>query len=109
VPSNTAKSVIPRLARGEAIRRPYLGVSTSPGASGPVVADITAGGPAERAGLRTGDVIVEVGGERVRTPDDVSAAIENRAPGDEVKVVVEQNGGRRTFDVELGTRPAQSP
>jgi len=110
VPSNTVRDVIPRLQRGETIRRAYLGVSTTTGSDpGAVVGDLTEGGPAEQAGLRAGDVIVAVGGTAVRTPDDVAAAIQDRHPGETVAISVQRGGSRTTIDVRLAARPQQAP
>ena len=109
VPSNTVADVIPRLERGETIRRPYLGLSTAAGSGGAVVREATAGGPAARAGIRAGDVVVAVGGDRVREPDDVAAAIQDAAPGDRVDVEVRRDGEARTLAVELAARPEQAP
>jgi putative serine protease PepD len=109
VPSNTVKEVYPRLARGETIQRPYLGISTAPATGGARVGEVTAGGPAASAGVRAGDVVVAVGGRKVTTPDDVSSAIESSRPGDRVDLVLERDGVRRTIAVTLGTRPAQTP
>jgi putative serine protease PepD len=110
VPSNTVRDVIPRLERGETIRRAYLGVSTTGGTSGgAVVGAATPGGPAAQAGIRAGDVIVAVGGEAIQTPDDVAAAIQDRRPGERVAVEVRRDGSRQTFDVALAARPEQAP
>jgi putative serine protease PepD len=116
VPSNTVREVVPRLERGETIQRPYLGVSTTDprSGSGAAVAEVTAGGPAERAGLRPGssvtgqggDVIVSIDGKPVAAPDDVSEHIASKKPGDRVQVQVLRNGTRQTVEVELGVRPA---
>src|SRR5215216_646021 len=54
VPANTVRDVIPRLERGETIRRAYIGVSTGAGNGGAVVREATAGAPGARAGLRSG-------------------------------------------------------
>jgi len=105
VPANTVREVIPRLARGETIERAYLGVATAAAASGVQVQSVTAGGPAARAGLRTGDVVVGVDGERVRAPEDLTSAIARKRPGDEVELEVRAAGGARTVTVELGRRP----
>jgi putative serine protease PepD len=103
VPSNTVRDVIPRLERGETIRRAYLGVSTSAGQRGVTVASVSAGGPAADAGLRVGDVIVSVGGKRVSEPDDVAAAIQDRRPGESVAIELARG---ETVQVRLDERPA---
>ncbi|MDA0179488.1 trypsin-like peptidase domain-containing protein [Solirubrobacter phytolaccae] len=105
VPSNTVRDVIPRLERGETIKRAYLGVSTSGGASGVTVASVSSGGPAEAAGLRVGDVIRSVAGDDVGDSDDVAAAIQDRRPGQQVAVEITRGGAQQTIQVELGTRP----
>ena len=57
--------------------------------------------------LRTGDRIVEIAGTPVREPDDVAAVVNTRRPNDEVRVVVERGGQRRTLTVKLGEQPDQ--
>ncbi len=113
VPSNTVRDVVPKLRNGETIKRPYLGVTTSPApGSGAAVESVAPGGPGARAGLRDGargDVIVGIEGRPVRGPEDVSKAIEDREPGDSVEVTVERDGRRVSLDVELGERPRSSP
>ena len=109
VPSNTVRDVIPRLERGETIRRAYLGVSTGEASGGAVVREVTPGAPAASAGLQPGDVIVAIGGEQVAGPDDVAAAIQDRRPGESIEVEVRRDGALQTFDVELTARPEQAP
>jgi len=106
VPANTVREVVPRLAGGQTIDRPYLGVTTAAGSSGVEVQAVTAGGPAERAGLRAGDVVVSVDGHEVSEPGDVTDALDGSEPGDSVEVEVERDGDRERLDVTLGTRPA---
>jgi putative serine protease PepD len=108
VPSNTVRDVIPRLERGETIKRAYLGVSTSAGTSGVTVAAVTAGGPAEKAGLKVGDVLTSVGGKQVADPDQVAAAIQDQHPGDSIDVEVQRSGATETLKVQLGERPDQA-
>ncbi len=108
VPSNTVRQVVPRLRAGAAIKRPYVGVTTSEsstGALGAQVADVIGGGPAAAAGIKVGDVLIGVGGQPIERPDDVSAAIENRRPGDKVEIKLLRGGTQRTVSVTLGTRP----
>jgi putative serine protease PepD len=109
VPSNTVTDVIPRLERGETIQRPFLGVSTAQGSGGAVVREVTSGGPAQAAGVRAGDVIVRVGGDRVSEPGDVAAAIQDMRPGQRVEVEVRRDGAVQSLGVELGDRAGQTP
>ena len=116
VPSNTVASVVPQLAAGRKISRPYLGVSTQPpsdGSQGAEVADVIPGGPSDAAGLQApaicggsgGDIITSIAGQAVKTTDDVAAAIENRQPGDKVDIRVRRDGTSKALSLTLGTRP----
>jgi putative serine protease PepD len=113
VPSNTVREVVPRLKQGQTIERPYLGAVTGRASptqqDGAVVRSVRSGGPAARAGIQVGDVIVGINGRRVDYPTDVSTAIRGQAPGDVVTVQVRRDGQPVTLDVELGKRPHQGP
>jgi putative serine protease PepD len=113
VPSNTAREVVPRLAKGEEITRAYLGLETSPaspgGDVGAQVQRAVPGGPGERAGLKVGDVILKLDEEDVNEPADVSGAIADKRPGDQVEVEVERDGRLTKVEVTLGKRPARTP
>jgi putative serine protease PepD len=113
VPSNTVRQIVPQLERGEAIKRPWLGVTTAPASpthpDGAEVSDVVRDGPAADAGVRRGDVIKRVDDEAVQDPEDVAAAIGDNKPGDQVDVVVERDGQTRTLHVTLGKRPARIP
>jgi putative serine protease PepD len=106
VPANTVREVVPRLASGQTIERPYLGLTTAAGSAGVEVQAVTPGSPAARAGLRSGDVVVSVDGHAVSEPGDVTDALDGHEPGDSVEVEVERDGSRERLDVTLGTRPA---
>jgi S1-C subfamily serine protease len=109
VPVDEIKRSLPALEKGEDPERAFLGVSSGPAPEGGAqVGGVVAGGPAERAGLREGDVIVEISGQAVREPDDVSGVINARRPGDEVRIAVERDGERRTLTVTLGEQPEQA-
>jgi S1-C subfamily serine protease len=107
VPSNTVRAVVPRLRAGSSIKRAYLGVSTTPSTSGAgaQVADVVAGAPADNAEVQVGDTITRVSGETIRAPEDISASIENRKPGDRIEIELRRAGDDRTVQVTLGTRP----
>ncbi len=108
VPIDTVKSVIPQLKSDGKIDRAFLGVSTSdaPPRDGAEVQQVT-GRPAQSAGLRTGDLIVEFDGKAIKSASDLGQVVLTRKPGDTVKVVVQRSGDRKTVEVTLGTRPDQ--
>jgi len=106
VPVDAVKRAIPALEKGDDVKHAYLGISSGPAeAGGAAVRSVIARGPAARGGLRQGDRIVEIAGTPVREPDDVSAVVNARRPGDKVRVIVERGGQRRTLTVTLGTQP----
>ena len=110
VPANTVREVLPQLEKGAAPEHAYLGLSTSPASGGGAqVGEATPGGPAARAGIQAGDVVIEVDGEQVQDPDDVAQAISDDKPGDEVEVKVQRGGSEETIEVTLGERPEQLP
>jgi len=69
---------------------------------GVFVDDVVDDSPADEAGIRSRDVIVQFGGKIVRDPDDLSDLMEDYDPGDEVKVMVSRDGEEKEFTVELG-------
>lgn len=72
---------------------------------GVLVSDVVKDSPAEKAGLKVGDVIVEFDGRRIEEADDLVRAVRRSDPGDKVKVVIIRDGKRRTLTVELGEKP----
>ena len=106
VPVDEIKRVLPALEKGRDVPRAFLGVRSRIATDGGVtVAGVTTRGPADRGGVRAGDVVVEIAGQPVRDSDDVAAAVNSRRPGDEVRIVVERGDDRRTLTVTLGTQP----
>ena len=80
-------------------KRPRLGVQRDESRSGFVVAEVTPGGAAEKAGIRLGDEIVRVGEGDVQTYDDLRAQLEKVERGQTVKVVVKRDGAEVSIDV----------
>ena len=62
-------------------------------------------GPAQRAGLRLGDVVVMAGDVRVSAVEDFTRALARRVPGDELRLLLIRGGRRLDLSVMLGDRP----
>ncbi len=65
-------------------------------------AAVVPGGPADKAGLRSGDVVTSVDGHRVTGPDELVIAIRKHQPGDTITVTYTRNGSTHTARVTLG-------
>jgi putative serine protease PepD len=105
VPANTIRKIVPQLEHGHTVTHAFLGVSTSTSSTGAKVATVTPSGPADTAGIRTGDEIVSVGGHKVTSSEDLGAAVDQQKPGDDVPVEIIRGGVHQTIDVRLGNRP----
>jgi Tol biopolymer transport system component len=76
---------------------------------GVLLADVRAGGPADKAGIRGGDRIVEMAGTRIENLYDMTFALQDHKPGDTIDVVVVRNNERVTLRATLGARAAAAP
>jgi putative serine protease PepD len=111
IPIDLAAKIADELIAKGTVSRPSFGMQlqTIPselaqatgGSAGLFVESVTAGGPAERAGLRPGDVIVEVDGEPARSVDALILRTITMKPGDIVHLRYEREGVSHTTDLEL--------
>jgi serine protease Do len=119
VPIDLARRVSDDLVRYGRIRRPRLGVIVNPidaegvevfrlpSPTGAVVAGFaTDDSPAQRAGLRAGDVIMAVNGQAVESSGRLSRVLANFQPGETVTLEVIRYGARQQFRVRLGEVPS---
>jgi putative serine protease PepD len=67
---------------------------------------VRSGTPAERAGLRSGDVVTAVDGKKVTTTAQLQAAIDAKQPGDTIELTYKRDDKSKTVQVTLGTRPS---
>ena len=110
VPWTTLKTLVPRLARGEVMKTGFLGVRTVEGKGGlnvvAVVEKNSKGDPsgARAAGIKKGDVILTIGGQKTLTTRDLRRVLGGLAAGDKVKIVVRRKGEQRELEVVLGER-----
>src|SRR5436190_2211422 len=91
------QSVTPDLARSFGLH----------GAEGALVADVTPGGPASKAGIARGDVIVRWGDRRVQHSRELPLMVALTPPGTRVPVAVVREGRERTVDVTVDRMPAE--
>jgi serine protease Do len=117
VPVNIAKDILPQLRERGKVVRGWLGVQIQPisedmartlrmkDARGAIVSDVTANSPAEKAGVKPGDVIVAADGHEVEDNGDLSSYIASKAPGTTVRLKVVRDGSTTEIPVPLGTFP----
>ena len=108
VPSSTISQVVSKLVKGQKVAHPYLGVyvQTSTNRSGAQIASVKSGSPAAAAGLKGGDVVTAFDGGTITSPDDLTAAVAAKRPGDKVSVTYVRSGSTKTTQVTIGTRPS---
>jgi S1-C subfamily serine protease len=73
---------------------------------GVIVQQVTSGGPADKAGLQGGDIIVKAGSHDIHTIGDLQQTLIENGPGTKLHVEYVRNNNRGSTDVTLGTRPA---
>jgi serine protease Do len=117
VPSDTAISAADQLIETGEVSSAYLGVRTTdlspedaerfdlPVQSAAIVESIEPGSGADDAGVRRGDIIVQLGDKPVENTGDLLGALRDYQPGDTVEVTVVRNGEKQTLNATLGERP----
>ncbi|MDG4804931.1 trypsin-like peptidase domain-containing protein [Micromonospora sp. WMMD980] len=102
IPSNKAKDVAEKLQRGEKISHPSLGVSVNAAEDGgALVAAVTPGSAAEKAGIQRGDVITKFGDKPINDSNDLVGAVQAGKVGDRVEVQFKRNGSDEKATVTL--------
>jgi putative serine protease PepD len=108
IPIDSVKSVANTIIAGGKVQHAYIGihVGDATNGSGAQVGSVSAGTPAEKAGLKAGDVITALDGKPITKADDLTAAVTAHAPNDKVTLTVTRGGKTLTIDVTLGARPS---
>ena len=118
IPSNMTKKIMEDLIKTGKVSRGYLGVSIRglddglakqfkvPDTAGALAQDITAGGPADKAGLKTGDVIRKLNGQTIHDGNQLTAQVTNLNPGTVATLDILRDGQPMTLKVTLGERPS---
>ena len=106
IPIETVSDVVEELLRDGEVKHAYLGVQIADADGGARIADVVAGGPADEAGLRVGDLVVSAGGEEIGSGDELRDAVTSREPGDELELEIRRGQNTREITVTLGERPS---
>lgn len=121
IPSSMANMVMQSLITKGKVIRGWLGVSIQPitpelalqfklkSEEGSLVADVIEGGPAEKAGIIQGDVIVEFNGEKVSDPHNLRNAVAKTPPGEVVKITVIREGLTKTLMLTIAELASETP
>jgi serine protease Do len=119
IPAETVKAVVAQLKDHGAVTRGWIGVQIQPvtgdiadslgmkNARGALVAEPQSGSPAQKAGIKAGDVIVSVNGEAVADSRNLARRISAMAPGTSVKLGIIRGGKEDTLTLTLGELPKE--
>jgi serine protease Do len=117
VPSDLCRWVMDCLVKTGHVERGLLGVmiqNLTPDlakafkldrTTGALVGDVTPGSPADKAGLKSGDVITQFNGQAIQDASQLKLRVAETTPGSKVPVIVNRNGTDMTLDVTLGNTP----
>ena len=118
IPINTAKSVADAIIGGKKVSHPYIGILgqtvsqdiatrySLPVDTGAYVTNVVQGGPADKAGIKTGDIIVEINGQTVKSMDNVVSEVRKLQVGTKVNVTFYSGKDKKTAQVTLQEKPA---
>jgi serine protease Do len=119
IPINMTKNVVSQLRNGGKVVRGWIGVyvqRVTPDIAesldlddnnGALVADVTVGGPAEKAGVKRGDIIIEFNGNKIDEMPELPKLVASYAPGTKIKLKVIRNGKEKDLSIKLEQLPDQ--
>jgi serine protease Do len=117
IPANLARSVMDQIVKYGKVQRAYLGIvpqDVTPAIAeafgtksleGALVGDVTSDGPAQGAGIKKGDIILDVNGKPVNDANDLRMTVSMMQPGTSVQVKLMRNGVPQNVTVRLGDLP----
>ena len=107
IPSEIVTRIVTQLLSHGTIDRGWLGVSVEDRDNGAAIASVDRTGPAARAGLRTGDTVVAVNGDKIEGARGLIRAIAAIPPGNNARVTVRRQGRDMEIPVTVGRRPPE--
>ncbi|MGA9451497.1 MAG: DegQ family serine endoprotease [Verrucomicrobiia bacterium] len=120
VPINLARHVMERLISGGKVVRGYLGIFPQdvtpelaeafklPDQNGALVGDVETNTPAQAAGIKSGDVITEINGQKIADANSLRLMVSDLAPGTKVNVKLIHDGHEKTVTLALAELPGQT-
>ncbi len=121
IPSNMIKVVMESLIKKGKVIRGWLGVGIQPltpelakqfalkSEKGVLISEVTEDGPAQKAGLQRGDVILQYGGKDVASISEFRNMVAREKPGNRVTLQILRDGKEKNVTVEIGELPAKMP
>jgi 2-alkenal reductase len=118
IPSNRAREIAVQILAHGSVQHPFIGITyraidsqlqASQSLSvdhGALVSKVTAGSPADKAGIKQGDVILAIDGQDIDLDNTLFSLLRKHSPGDKVKLTVLHAGKNNAVEVTLGQRPA---
>lgn len=118
IPAATVQSVVEQLKEHGSVARGFIGVQIQPvtaevadaiglkDAKGALIAEAQSNGPAAKAGLKRGDTILAVNGEKIADARELSKKIATFAPGTKTSLTIWRDGKEREVSFEVGRQPA---
>ena len=119
VPANLAHSIMDSIIKNGRVVRGYLGVGIQPlddtlanrfklkSTDGALVNMVEPNSPADKAGIKEGDVITEVAGKKVEGPTELRMNVSSMPPGQKVEVKYLRGGQEKAAQIELGELPGR--
>ncbi len=117
IPANVCQQVLNSILKDGRVVRGWLGISLIPNtveqdvlaakSVGVVVADVLRGGPADEAGVKRNDKIIQVNNEQITSASHLINYVALQAPESIINVIVERDGKQQTLQVKVGERKVQ--
>lgn len=117
IPGDTVRDVLDQIVKSGSVTRGYIGVEQQnindelvkafnlPRSSGVIVAGVVQGGPADKAGIEVGDILLKLEEKNIQDTTDMLNLVAGTAPGDTRSFLILRDGQEMSIEVEIGTRP----
>jgi S1-C subfamily serine protease len=117
IPIDTAKKVADDLIGRRSVSHPYIGVQGQtvsadiasqydlPVTDGAYITRVVSGGPADKAGIKAGDIVVEADNQPVKSMDELIAAIRRNGVGGRISVTFYEGGDKKTASLKIEEKP----